>query len=181
MSHQKTKIHVFDTNIFLLGIDFNVIPSKIYTTPSIIEEIRIEKYSDKNRNILNKILVAQENGKLMVKEPSKESLIRIERMARETGDLFSLSKPDKELLALTLDVKNQTDEEVIIYTNDYSMENVCSALDIEYSPMILKGIKNKIVWEVYCPFCKDIKEAAAYGGNCEECGLKLKRRPKDTK
>ena len=45
---EKSTIFIFDANIFLTGIDFNVIEGKIYTTPKIIEEIRVKKYQDKN-------------------------------------------------------------------------------------------------------------------------------------
>ncbi|MHA1525440.1 MAG: ribonuclease VapC, partial [Promethearchaeota archaeon] len=61
---------------------------------------------------------------------------------------------------------------------DYSMENLCSVLDIPFSPLIKKGIKSKIIWEVYCPICSKVYNAEDLNNPCEICGLKLKRRPK---
>ena len=50
---KKVTFYIFDTNIFLTGIDFNLFEGDIYTTPSIIEEVKDLRYFEKNRNILN--------------------------------------------------------------------------------------------------------------------------------
>ena len=42
-SKNASKILIFDTNIFLTGIDLNIIKDLIYTTPSVIDEIRIRQ------------------------------------------------------------------------------------------------------------------------------------------
>jgi len=67
---KEYQISVFDTNIFLTGIDFNIFKSIIYTTPNVIEEVKASKYMAKNRNILNKIHAAIESGKLRIKSPT---------------------------------------------------------------------------------------------------------------
>ena len=36
---------VFDTNIFLKGLEFNLIPGTIYTTPTIIDETVIARFN----------------------------------------------------------------------------------------------------------------------------------------
>ncbi len=171
-------IFVFDTNIFLLGTNINVINGLIYTTPSILDEIRVEKYLEKNRNILNIIEAAISNKKLVIKQPSYKFVQIIEDQSLITGDVRALSKADKELLALALELLNTENQEVIVYTNDYSMENVCMQLNIPYSPLKKEGIKHKIVWQVYCPFCKTTREVEQYNNLCEICGSKLVRRPK---
>ena len=63
----KRKLLVFDTNIFLTGIDFNLIEGIIYTSPKVIEEITVNKYKEKNRNIINKIQAAVVGKKLILK------------------------------------------------------------------------------------------------------------------
>ncbi|MCK4778678.1 MAG: hypothetical protein KAT57_00760, partial [Candidatus Lokiarchaeota archaeon] len=60
----KKITYIFDTNIFLTGIDFNLFEGDIFTTPSIIEEVKDCRYIEKNRNILNKINAAIETKKL---------------------------------------------------------------------------------------------------------------------
>ena len=52
----KKKLLIFDTNIFLTGINFNLIEGIIYTSPKVIEEITVNRYAEKNRNIINKIV-----------------------------------------------------------------------------------------------------------------------------
>ena len=175
---EKSPIYIFDTNIFLTGIDINLIKGKIYTTPKIIEEIKVRKYEDKNRNILNKIEAATISKKLILTIPSEKYIYRVEQKSKSTGDYKALSKADKELIALTLELIENQDEDVKIYSNDYSIENVCSELNIPFSPLHKDGINSKIVWEIYCPFCKSIHKAEDLNKICEKCGSKLKRRPK---
>ncbi len=175
---EKSPIYIFDTNIFLTGIDFNLIKGKIYTTPKIIEEIKVRKYKDKNRNILNKIEAATSSKKLFITIPSESYVYRVEQKSKSTGDFKALSKADKELIALSLEIMENQDENIMIYSNDYSIENVCSELNIPFSPLNKEGINSKIVWEIYCPFCKSTHKAEDLNKICEKCGSKLKRRPK---
>jgi UPF0271 protein len=174
-SVEISKILIFDTNIFLTGIDLNIIGDLLYTTPSVIEEITI---NTQNRNIINKVQTSIKTKKLILKIPNKRFLEVIKKKATETGDLNALSDVDIELLALTLELIENSDREVIIYTNDYSMENVCSKLNIPFNPLYKKGIKSTIMWEIYCPFCNSIYRPNELNKFCERCGSKLKRRPK---
>ncbi len=176
---KKRKILIFDTNIFLSGIEFNLIDGIIYTTPSVIEEIKVKRYIDKNRNILNRIEAAIESKKLILNRPSNLKYIQeIEKKSEISGDYRALSGVDKELIALALEIKETLTEDVVIYTNDYSMENICSLLNLAYSPLNKKGIKSKIIWQIYCPFCLNDYKAKDLFSTCETCGSKLKRRPK---
>ncbi|MHA1292774.1 MAG: NOB1 family endonuclease [Promethearchaeota archaeon] len=175
---EKKPIFIFDTNIFLMGIEFNIIDGIIYTTPRIIEEIKNKRYIEKNRNIINRIDAAINNGKLLVKNPLDKYLSKVEIKSRLTGDYNALSKADKELIALTLELLEKTKEKTVIYTNDYSIENLCSEMGIPYSPLLKKGIKSKVIWEIYCPFCKDIHDPQDFNKICDICGSTFKRRPK---
>ena len=58
MPLKKSSILVIDTNIFLTGIDFNYFKETLFTTPAIINEIQVEKYKEQNRNILQRIELA---------------------------------------------------------------------------------------------------------------------------
>ncbi len=175
---KKASIYIFDTNIFLTGIDINLIDLEIYTTPSIIEEIKDHRYIEKNRNILNKINAAIETKKLMVKNPESKFIEKVREISKKTGDFKALSDVDKELIALTLELTENSNKNVKMYSNDYSIENVCSELNIPFSSLYKDGIESKINWEVFCPHCKSIHEAEDLNKTCEICGSKLKRRPK---
>ncbi|MFX0144994.1 MAG: NOB1 family endonuclease [Candidatus Hodarchaeota archaeon] len=174
-----TTICVFDTNIFLTGIDFNVIEGIIYTTSSIVEEVNDDRYKDKNRNIFNKINAAIERKKLKIKIPKKEYIDKIHEVSKRTGDFNALSDADKGLIAISLELLEKKSKQLTLYSNDYSIENVCSELNIPYSSLYKNGIESKIIWEIYCPYCKNIHSAEDLNKICEICGSKLRRRPKN--
>lgn len=175
---KKVTIYIFDTNIFLTGIDFNLFEGIIYTTPSIIEEVKDHRYIEKNRNILNKINAAIETNKLKIKFPENIYIEKIKNISKKTGDFKALSDADKELIALTLELIEKSHEKVKMYSNDYSIENVCSELKIPFFPLYKNGIESGITWEIYCPYCKIIYKVEDLNKTCEICGLKLRRRPK---
>lgn len=175
---EQLKICVLDTNIFLLGIQINMVDGIIYTTPSVIEEIRVERYLDKNRTIISRIEAAIDSEKLVIKEPLDSYIKKVKINSKITGDFKVLSKVDFDLIALALELKDTFKQEIILYTNDYSMENLCLQLNIPYAPLCKNGIDGKIVWEIYCPFCQDVFNVESYNSSCERCGQKLKRRKK---
>jgi len=171
---KEERLLIFDTNIFLTGLDFNVIPGNIFTIREVIDEIRVDRYQEKNRNILNRISYARERKKLILKEPHQEFIKKVRKRAKITNDLRVLSNVDIKLIALALELQSNTDKNVILYTNDYSMENLCSELNITFSPLRKRGINKKIIYEWYCPFCNEVKHTDQEF--CEKCGSKLKRR-----
>ncbi len=172
---------VFDTNIFLKGLEFNLIPGTIYTTPWIIEEIKVDKYKDKNRNILNRIHVAIDSKKLIIRSPLGKYFKIVEKFAKKTGDFNALSDADKQLIAIAMELIDTSNQSVILFSNDYSIENVCSELNIPYSPLYKEGIETKIIWEIYCPSCQKTFKAEDLTKKCEICGSELKRRPQNKK
>jgi len=176
---EENSIYIFDTNIFLTGIDFNVIEGSIYTTPSIIEEVKAIRYKEKNRNIINKINAAIETRKLIIENPKKEFLRKISEISKKTGDFNALSDTDKGLVALTLELKEKKSVPLKIYSNDYSIENLCSELEIPFSPLYKNGIEIKIIWEIFCPYCNKVYTTEELNKICDICGSKLKRRPKN--
>jgi rRNA maturation endonuclease Nob1 len=175
---KKNSIYIFDTNIFLTGIDFNIIEGTIFTTQSIIEELKNNRYIEKNRNILNKINVAIDTRKLKIKLPKNNYINKINEISKLTGDFNALSDADKGLLAISLELLEVQGEDLRLYSNDYSIENVCSELNIPFSSLYKDGIESRIIWEIYCPQCKNIHKAKDLNKICEICGSKLRRRPK---
>ncbi len=175
---KKIKIYIFDTNIFLTGIDFNLFEGIIYTTPSIIEEVKDYRYQVKNRNIVHKIYAAIESKKLKIKFPEENYIEKVNEISKKTGDFKALSIVDKELIALCLELIEKPNYKVKIYSNDYSVENVCSELSIPFSPLYKEGIEDKITWQIYCPQCQTIHKAEDLNKICEICGSILRRRPK---
>ena len=177
--NEEVSCLVFDTNIFLKGLEFNLIPGTIYTTQQIIEEIKVNKFKDKNRNILNRIQAAIEYKKLIIKSPLEKYVKIVEIKAKKTGDFNVLSDADKDLIAIAMELIDTKDQNIILFSNDYSIENLCSELNVPYSPLYKEGIEAKIMWEVYCSFCHKTFKAEDLKKRCEICGSVLKRRPKN--
>jgi UPF0271 protein len=173
---KRNSILVFDTNIFLTGIDFSIIPYEIYSTNQAIEEIEVLKYEDKNRTIVNRIYAAKETGQLKIKTPIAKYLNSVIEKSKLTGDFSKLSETDIGVIALALELRDTRESEVIIYTNDYSMENLCSHLGLKFKSIFKPGIKKNLIFEMYCPICNKVYPSNIAFKICDNCGINLKRR-----
>ncbi|MCJ7647019.1 MAG: NOB1 family endonuclease [Candidatus Lokiarchaeota archaeon] len=176
-NRKKSSILIFDTNIFLMGIDINLFPNKIYTTPEIINEIEVKRYESRNRNIINRIQAAIESRKLMIESPSEKYVNYTKTIAKNTGDLKALSDQDYSIIALALELMNSQPYEIELFTNDYSIQNVCFELNITVRSLFKSGIEHQINFEVYCPHCQTIHNSDKLNDICDMCGSRFKRRP----
>ncbi len=104
-----------------------------------MNELKVQKYLDRNRNILLKVELAIETGKLVVKKSQEKYSNIVEEKSKSTGTTKVLSKNDISLMGLVLELMNTYTEDIILYTNDYSMENLCTMLNIRFKPLYKKG------------------------------------------
>ena len=141
-----------------------------------MNELKVPRYIDRNRNILRRVELAIETGKLVVKNSQDKYSIIVEEKSKSTGTTKVLSKNDIDLIGLVLELMDAYTEDIILYTNDYSMENLCTLLKIRFKPLYKKGIKEKMYFEVYCPYCKTLHKPEDLNKKCERCGLHLKKR-----
>ena len=141
-----------------------------------MDELKVPKYIDRNRNILRRIEFAIETGKLVVKKSQDKYSNIVEEKSKSTGTTKVLSKNDVSLMGLVLELMDTHPEDIILYTNDYSMENLCTMLKIRFKPLYKKGIEEKMYFEVYCPYCKTLQKPEDLNKKCERCGLHLKKR-----
>jgi len=81
----------------------------------------------------------------------------------------NLSETDTKLIALTLDHKDQA----ILLSDDYSVQNIASLLNLKFSSVKERGIREAIEWKFQCIGCKKIYDATHK--TCTECGSKLRR------
>jgi len=164
-------IYVLDSSAFIFG--FSIIPSIMaYTTEEVIREV------EKNKLIRIKIDVYISQGTIKVISPPKEYISRTSFVAMKTADLYVLSKADISIIALALYLKESMDDEPILISDDYSIQNAASVLGIKFKSLTLKGIAKKINWIIYCPACGKTFSRSV-GSVCSICGHKLKRKPKD--
>jgi rRNA maturation endonuclease Nob1 len=160
---------VFDTNIFLMGLDFNILENKIYTVPGVLDELKVDRYLGENTIILQRIKCGIQSKNLFVKTPRSKFRDTVVEAAKSTNDLALLSEVDLNLISLTLELKRTKQKNVILFTNDYSMENVCLKLDIPFSPLGKDGItKLNYKKDIVCPACGEKNPIGAK--DCKNCG-----------
>ena len=124
--------------------------------PGVIDELR--KYKDRRLDLWGDML--------RVSDCSPESMEKVKEEARKSGDLGRLSPVDLTVIALGFDLDG------IVYSDDYSIENVCTRLGIQYRPVGTGGIKKVEKWNYQCIGCKKwYKEKM---DECPICGSPMK-------
>jgi UPF0271 protein len=129
-----------------------------YTTPSVLEEIRLGKAA--------RDLEMIESVHLTVKVPKEEYRVSIIHASEETGDEARLSSTDVDVLALALELG------AIILSDDYSIQNVARNLGIGYSGTAEPGIKEVFSWTFRCSGCGRYSNEKSE--SCRICGSGLK-------
>lgn len=120
---------------------------------------------------------AVESGKLKVKVPAEEFLDRVKASATAVGDAFFLSEADLQVLALALELKT-LGYYPVIGTDDYSMQNVATQIDVEFASFATFGIRRPLKWVRYCPACHKKYPGDYRSKRCTMCGTELKRKPR---
>ena len=124
--------------------------------PGVIDELR--KYKDRRLDLWGDML--------RVSNCSPDSMEKVKEEARKSGDLGRLSPVDLTVIALGLDLDG------VVYSDDYSIENVCTRLGIQYRPVGTGGIKKVEKWNYQCIGCKKwYKEKM---DECPICGSPMK-------
>jgi UPF0271 protein len=162
---------VLDTSAFLAGFDPFAANEEQITVPHVEEEIRT------NSMTWVRFKASTENAKVLVKKPAEEARKKVEEYAVQVGDSFFLSETDKQLLALALELKTAACDPQIV-TDDYSIQNVCTRLGIEFISLATFGIRRLLEWIRYCPACHREYAANCASTECIICGTKLKRKPR---
>ena len=151
---------ILDASAFYAGVPFGA-NDDWHTTSLVYEEI---KHIKKNQNVINTMI---ETGRLVIREPEQESIQKIIKESRKTGDFQQLSKQDISVLALSLETGGK------IITDDFAVSNVAKYLKITVLPIMTLGIKDEGTWMHYCPGCKkNFKNKK----ECPLCATILKRK-----
>ncbi len=143
---------IVDTGFFL-G-DFRFDSKKIYTVEGVVNELKSLKAN-----------LRAEAFSPIIYKPSKSTLKEIKNIAEKLGEK-GLSLTDIELLAAAYDLSKK--EEVVLLSDDYSIQNLAKHLNINFEAISGKKIKRKITWVYYCKVCgKEIRFGAK---KCIVCG-----------
>ncbi|KYK24217.1 nucleic acid-binding protein [Thermoplasmatales archaeon SG8-52-4] len=162
---KKVKTYILDTSAILSGKPINLDNCQMITTSNITNEL---KPGGRDYQSFKFLL---EKG-LLLKNPSKVSINKIFEISRKTGDKERLSSIDIEILALALDINNESKKEPIILTDDYSIQNVANTLKLRFETISQSGITKKFKWTYRCRGCgKKFKDNIKI---CPICGAETK-------
>lgn len=137
------------------------------TVPSIFNEIK-DKDSKKDLNFM------LESRKLYVQTPNPKAMRKVVNIAKELGEINYLSRADLEVTALYVELLEKGCN-VIMVTDDYSIQNIVKYLGGTFIAIKTKGIKRTIKYVNYCPYC-GYKGEPEKGNKCPVCGSTMKRK-----
>lgn len=161
----KKQIFIIDTSAILSGKPIDISQGMLLTTTGMSDEISPGGRDYRNFQML------KEKG-LQLHSPTNTSIQRVKKNAKETGDDQRLSQTDIEILALALDLNADTNLDVTILTDDYSIQNVAMALNVKFKGFSQKEITQRFQWISHCPGCKrGFQEPIDI---CPVCGTKTK-------
>lgn len=166
------KYLILDTSAIFSGKSLNINDARLITTNSVLREIKPGGKDYRNLQFL------LEKG-LSIYEPSKESIKYIKNISKKTGDNTRLSNTDIDILALAFELNIKSEDEIIILSDDYSIQNLSNYLKIKYLNISQSGITKRFKWSYKCTGCgkkfkKNIK-------TCYICGSSLKNYVSKTK
>jgi UPF0271 protein len=145
MTKEKSKTYIIDTSVILSGKPVNL-DANMITTPGVAKE-----FSPGGKDYQNFQFLIEKG--LAVHNPAKESMKQINIISLKTGDKERLSEADKEILALAVDVNKNGENEAVILTDDYSIQNVAQELKIKFETISQRGITKKFKWIYRCSGC----------------------------
>ncbi|MFB6143115.1 MAG: NOB1 family endonuclease [Halorientalis sp.] len=111
---------------------------------------------------------ALEGSGMHLHVPEAETVDRIERAARETGDYGELSRTDVRLVAAAFELDGR------LVTDDYAMQNVAEKLDLAVEVIAREGISEQRDWQFQCQGCG--REFDDNHDRCPVCGSDLTRK-----
>ena len=156
--------YVLDASAILSGKDISS-QEKLYTSPLIVEEVA----HGRMRRHLDYLIEAG----LEVLTPSDRAIKKIEKTAAESGDIGRVSSADLEVLALAREL------EAVLLTDDYSIQNLASILNIKYQGIAQNGITETYKWKFRCKGCGRYYDEMYE--TCMVCGSDLKTIRKSSK
>ena len=159
---------VLDTSAIIYGFNPRLVGGTHYITPLVESEL----LGKKTKQVME---LSVASGSLIVRTPKDEFTVQVKSLAGSSGDLSVLSETDLEVVALALELKNEGCDPVVV-SDDYSLQNLCTLLKINFKPMMTKGISEEFWWFLYCPACGATYKQSLRSTICQVCGHQLKRK-----
>ena len=155
--------YVLDASAFING--FQIISKNNFTVPEITAEIK----DFESKLIMD---MAIEEGKLHILDVDSQFINGIDNIIANSGDILRLSEPDKKLIALAYKLFKEN-RNVLVISDDYTIQNTLKIIGIDYSGVLTEGIKEVYNWKKVCEGCKKEYPQDYPFDDCEVCGSKI--------
>jgi UPF0271 protein len=162
------KVLVLDTSAFIMGFNPMSVEEPTYSTDAVEMELQQDTLA------MTRLTTAKDAGKLVVQRPSAGSLEEVDRASLQAGDRLTLSKADRTVVALAVDLR-QKEHEPVIVSDDYAVQNTAERFGVSFRSLATFGISHKFDWIYYCPGCHR-RYTQARSEDCEVCGTRLRRK-----
>ena len=139
-----------------------------FTVPEITYEVK----DLKSKILLDEII---SDGNLIIKSPEDYYINELNKVIKSSGDDLRLSYPDKQLLALALQI-NEEYNNILFLTDDYSIQNVLKLLNLKFMGVYTKGIKQTVTWQKICKGCRKKYPGDTKLTECDICGSPIIRK-----
>lgn len=158
--------YIADAAVFIMG-NCPISAADMITISSVEDEMRSSDASLRYD-------IAKAEG-LRVEAAEERFAVRIRDQAAQTRDIEKLSATDIGVLAKALEYQEVSEEEVILITDDFAVQNIAVRLGIAVLPVAQRVIENQIVWQKQCIGChRHFKD----GNECPVCGSPLRKKMK---
>jgi len=111
---------------------------------------------------------ALEGSGMRIHIPDTQTVDRVERAARDTGDAETLSRTDVRLLGAAFEL------DATLVTDDYAIQNVAETLDVDVDVIAQAGIDERRDWQFQCQGCG--RTFDDHRDRCSICGSDLERK-----
>lgn len=111
---------------------------------------------------------AMEGAGMHIQIPDENTLQTVTKAAEGTGDATVLSTTDVRLLAAAVEL------DAVLVTDDYAMQNVAEALDLDVEVIAQEGIDDRRDWIYQCQGCG--REFDEHRDRCPICGSEFARK-----
>lgn len=162
---EKSRIYIIDTSAILSGKSIDINDGIIATTSKVSDEINP---GGRDYEVFQFL---KEKG-LIINVPAKKSIHNVKKVVKEFGEEKRLSDADIEILALAYEYKKDPSKKVTILTDDYSIQNIASILDLEFLQISQTGITKSFKWHSRCRGCG--KKFDEHISICPICGTEIK-------
>lgn len=127
--------YILDSAVFINASSFPFSSKHAYFVTSACEA-ELKEMTAKMR-----LEAAFQEGKVSITDPCPASVQIAQALARKHGDQ-RLSDADESVLALALEMVDRGDK-VVVYTDDYSLQNLLKWRKIPFERVLQKGITKK--------------------------------------